>query len=238
MVQDNLKTILIVDDEEDLRDALCFDFKRQGYNVLQAENGRVAYQLVKDNPVAIVLSDVRMAGGDGVELLKNIKETHPEIPLILSTGFAEIGIDEAYAMGAAAVILKPFERKFLKELVQKNLSPFSVRVTEQREDAPLIDAEIVLTETNSETAMSFGSLGISFWWDSGKIKDKMNIKIHFRGNEFGDLLLVCNVKYTSVEDQVRKKQRIGAEVTSVQGANAEKFASWIHNSNFISSIPR
>lgn len=237
-MQDNLKTILIVDDEEDLRDALAFDFKRQGFNVIQAENGKVAYQIVQNQPVSVVLSDVRMAGGDGVELLKNIKTTHPQIPVVLSTGFAEIGVDEAYEIGAMAVILKPFERKVLKEIINKILKPFSTRVMEMSELSEQIQVEMVIEEKNSELELAFGALGMSFWWDSGKIKDKMNLKIHFKGQQFHDVLLIGTVKYASGEDQVKKKQRIGVEIVKAEGNDAGRFAHWIQEANFISSIPR
>lgn len=237
-MQDNLKTILIVDDEEDLRDAIAFDFKRQGFNVVQAENGKVAYQIVQNQPVTMVFSDVRMAGGDGVELLKNIKQTHPQIPVVLSTGFAEIGVDEAYDMGAMAVILKPFERKLLKEIVNKILKPFAARVLEHAETIDPIHVEIALEEKNNDLGLLFGSLGASFWWDSGKIKDKMNLKIHFKGQQFQDVVLFGNVKYASGEDPERKKQRIGVEILKAEGSDAERFSQWIQQSNFIPSIPR
>ncbi len=237
-MNESQRTILIVDDEEDLRDALCFDFRRQGYNVLLAENGRVAYQMIKSNPVALVLSDVRMAGGDGVELLKNLKDTHPQIPLILSTGFAEIGIDEAYALGASAVLLKPFERKILKETVQKTLTPFNERVVAQNENSSTVDSEIVLDDKKNEEQIAFGSMGVSFWWDAGKIKDKMNLKIHYKSEKFQEVLLYATVRYVSGTSAELKKQRIGAEIYFVQGEDNTKFANWIYQSNLIASIPR
>lgn len=237
-VQENPKTILIVDDEEDLRDALAFDFKRQGYNILQAENGKVAYEIVSSQPVTVVLSDVRMAGGDGVELLKNIKSTHPHIPVVLSTGFAEIGVDEAYALGAVAVILKPFERKVLKETISKIVVNFSDRVLENSEKNEEANLEIVLEEKNQEINLEFGSIGISFWWDSGKIKEKNILKIHLKNSQFQDVILWGCVRYASGENQERKKQRIGLEITHAEGGGAQKFANWVQSSNFISSIPR
>ena len=66
-------TILIVDDEIDLRDSIAFDYKRKGFNVLVASSGNEAFEIVKKNKVNVVLSDVRMPDGDGIELLYNIK---------------------------------------------------------------------------------------------------------------------------------------------------------------------
>lgn len=237
-MQDNLKSILIVDDEEDLRDALAFDFKRQGFNVFLAENGKVAYQIIQKENVSVVLSDVRMAGGDGIELLKNIKTTHPGIPVVLSTGFAEIGIDEAYELGASAVILKPFERQLLKETVHKALLPFSSKVLSSDEFLEPIHHEIVVDQRLTDTNVIFGSVGFAFWWDSGKIKDKMNLKIHLKTKQFNELVVFATVKYVSVEDQTRNQQRVGVEPLRVIGSGAENFTNWIQESQFVSSIPR
>jgi two-component system, sporulation sensor kinase A len=115
------KNLLIVDDEEDLRDALVFDFKRMGFRVFTAENGTKGFDLFKKENIHLVLSDVRMAGGDGIELLKNIKAFRPEVPVILCTGFAEISDEEAKGLGAFEVVYKPFERKKLKEIVSSSL---------------------------------------------------------------------------------------------------------------------
>ena len=107
-------TLLIVDDEESLRDAMVYDFKRRGFNVLDASNGTQAFEIVKKTKVDIVLTDVRMPGGDGVELLDHIKAYNPELPVVMFiTGFADITLEEAYDKGVDAVFAKPFDRKAL-----------------------------------------------------------------------------------------------------------------------------
>jgi CheY-like chemotaxis protein len=111
-------TILIVDDEVELRDAIAFDFRRKKFNVLTASSGREALEIVKVSHVDIVLSDVRMPDGDGLELLDKIKERSPILPVVMFiTGFADITIEEAYDRGADAVFAKPFDRKILMEAV-------------------------------------------------------------------------------------------------------------------------
>jgi len=107
-------TILIVDDETALRKALIFDFKRRGFQVLDAGNGKDAFELVKSGKVDIVLTDVRMPGGDGVELLDRVKERNPTVPVVMFiTGFADLALEDAYDKGADAVFAKPFDRKSL-----------------------------------------------------------------------------------------------------------------------------
>ena len=116
-------TILIVDDETPLRKALVFDFKRRGFQVLDAGNGKDAFGLVQSRKIDIVLSDVRMPGGDGVELLDKIKALNPELPVVIFiTGFADISIEDAHDKGADAVFAKPFDRKALMAAVMKAIS--------------------------------------------------------------------------------------------------------------------
>lgn len=236
-MQQNPKTILIVDDEEDLRDALAFDFKRQGFDVLLAENGQVAYKIIQSKPVTIVLSDVRMAGGDGVELLRNIKSSHSEIPVVLSTGFAEIGIDEAYNIGAHSVLFKPFERKALKETVQVAMQSFEEKINAfvLPESTTLISVE--LNQDNSESAVKFGKFGMSFYFEKSKIKDKSFLSINYQSSEFGMLNFTAIVKYVVDHENVENKNRIGCEVCQVVGDKRSLFLEHLKNSPVVSTIP-
>lgn len=236
-MQQNPKTILIVDDEEDLRDALAFDFKRQGFDVLLAENGQVAYKIIQSKPVTIVLSDVRMAGGDGVELLRNIKSSHSEIPVVLSTGFAEIGIDEAYNIGAHSVLFKPFERKALKETVQVAMQSFEEKINAfvLPESTTLISVE--LNQDNSESAVKFGKFGMSFYFEKSKIKDKSFLSINYQSSEFGMLNFTAIVKYVVDHENVENKNRIGCEVCQVAGDKRSLFLEHLKNSPVVSTIP-
>ena len=236
-MQQNPKTILIVDDEEDLRDALAFDFKRQDFDVLLAENGQVAYKIIQSKPVTIVLSDVRMAGGDGVELLRNIKSSHSEIPVVLSTGFAEIGIDEAYNIGAHSVLFKPFERKALKETVQVAMQSFEEKINAfvLPESTTLISVE--LNQDNSESAVKFGKFGMSFYFEKSKIKDKSFLSINYQSSEFGMLNFTAIVKYVVDHENVENKNRIGCEVCQVVGDKRSLFLEHLKNSPVVSIIP-
>jgi CheY-like chemotaxis protein len=119
-------TILVVDDEESLRQTIVFDFKRKGFNVLSAENGAQAFELVQTNKIHLVVSDIRMPGGDGVSLLEKIRQYDPSIPVVIFiTGFADVTADECISKGAKEVLSKPFDRKALMNSVMQSLSLFS-----------------------------------------------------------------------------------------------------------------
>jgi len=106
-------TILVVDDEEPLREAIAFDFKRKGFQVITAEDGTKGLEQIKAHKVDLVLSDVRMPNGDGMFLLDQIQKLERKVPLIFITGFTDHGEAECLARGAIRVISKPFDRKFL-----------------------------------------------------------------------------------------------------------------------------
>lgn len=112
-------TILVVDDEELLRNALVFQFKREGFNVLSASNGKEAFEIIKTNKIDAVVSDIQMPGGNGIELLKDVKNYDVEIPvLVFITAFADLTEADAYDLGANAIFSKPFDRKALVKCIK------------------------------------------------------------------------------------------------------------------------
>lgn len=102
--------ILVVDDEKDLRRMLVRFLELEDYECLEAKNGREAFEILSKEKVSFVISDIRMPGGDGVELLKSIKKRNPEIPaVLLMTGFAEVDRNEIINLGALDLLSKPID---------------------------------------------------------------------------------------------------------------------------------
>jgi signal transduction histidine kinase len=84
------KTILLVDDEKDIRDVLCLPLSDLGYDVLQAENGEQALRLFECRQPAMILTDIKMPGMDGIELLQKVKHVNPEAEVIMITGHGDM----------------------------------------------------------------------------------------------------------------------------------------------------
>lgn len=117
------KTILVVDDDEAIREAIVQDFDRRGYNTLSAENGKVALEVIRTGTIDLVVSDVEMPNGDGIELLDRTMSINSRRPLfIFMTASSVITPEEAYLKGAEALIKKPFERKVLIDTIEKAFS--------------------------------------------------------------------------------------------------------------------
>ncbi len=117
------KRLLVVDDENDLRDIVSAVFRRAGCEILEAENGRRALEIVAREAIDVVITDIRMSGGDGVELLTEIRRRNASSPaVVLITGFSDLTEEEALRKGANAILAKPFRLQTILDVVAKALS--------------------------------------------------------------------------------------------------------------------
>ena len=115
-------TILIVDDEDTLREIVSMQIEEDGYNVLQAKGGHEAFKLVQKAQIDLVISDMRMPDGDGEELLRSIntlKENKPAF--IMLTGFSQLSKEDALKLGAKDMLAKPIDFDLLDELIHEVL---------------------------------------------------------------------------------------------------------------------
>lgn len=119
------KTVLIVDDEPDLCEILSFDLQEAGFKTLTAQSGIQAIEILKKpNDVSAVVSDIRMANGNGIELLDMIKDRDTTKPIVmLMTGFSDISLEDAYHKGANALFPKPVVTQHIIDALNKALVP-------------------------------------------------------------------------------------------------------------------
>ena len=131
------KTILVVDNGETIRETLVKILEREGYQVLTAEDGQAALEILKEKPVHVILSDVCMPRMDGNKLLKMAKSIHPDAEVILMTGHGktEMGL-EALRAGAFDFIQKPFTKlalnKTIKQAMEKQAMAAEMRFLKER----------------------------------------------------------------------------------------------------------
>ena len=101
--------ILVVDDEQGIRDLLRDAFAQKGHNVTCAENGVEAIARVASSRVDAVFLDVRMPKGDGLTALKEMKTLWPSLPVVMITGCNQCDFTkEAFRLGTFACLIKPF----------------------------------------------------------------------------------------------------------------------------------
>ena len=127
-----MNTLLIVDDERNTREGLGRFLKRR-YNVLLAEDGPTALGLLQNQGVDVVLSDIRMPGMDGLELLAKIREKHPAVAVIMLTAYGEIETAvEAMRDGAADYLSKPVNFDDLAIRIERALHSRDVEAENRR----------------------------------------------------------------------------------------------------------
>ena len=124
--------IMVVDDDQSVRIFLTKALEEYGYKVAAADGGRSALKLVVEFKPDLVLLDVRMPEMNGVEVLKNLTETHPGLPVIMLTGMSDTKLlEQTFDIGAVDFITKPVLASVLVARIRAKLR----RVTPGRTDA-------------------------------------------------------------------------------------------------------
>ena len=116
-------TVLVVEDDISLREALCHTLDLAGYDVASAQDGSAALDVLSSQEVGLVISDVQMKPMDGNALLKKIKSNNPELPVLLMTAHGSVqNAVEAMREGASDYLLKPFDANALIKMVARYFS--------------------------------------------------------------------------------------------------------------------
>ena len=118
-----MHSILVVDDERGMRDFLNILLTKEGHKVMVASNGEEALKLVENTAFDLVISDIRMPGMSGLDLLESIKDKQPDLPVVMITAFASPN-DAVSAMknGAFDYISKPFNLDEIKTVIESATS--------------------------------------------------------------------------------------------------------------------
>ncbi len=124
--------ILVVDDEKIALKNLSYLLNKEGYDVVTSESGEDAVEILKGNEFDIVMTDLKMAGMDGIQVLKATKSMYPDTHVILITGYAttETAV-EAMRKGAFHYIMKPVQLDELRLMIKEALSLSKPRPLEQ-----------------------------------------------------------------------------------------------------------
>lgn len=115
-------TILTIDDEENIRNGLADNFELEGYNVQQAANGKAGLELIANGGIDLVITDLRMDGMSGEEVVQHVTTEHPGIPIIVLTGHGSIEeAAKAIKAGAFDFLTKPLDLDHLNHIVKNAL---------------------------------------------------------------------------------------------------------------------
>ncbi len=119
--------ILVVDDELSLRDSLKEWLEEEGFTTGMAESGKQALDMLEKDNYQLMLSDIKMPGMDGVELLTRAKKNHPDLNVVMMTAYATIDTAvDAMKIGAIDYLTKPFDPELLVPKILKIHQDFEV----------------------------------------------------------------------------------------------------------------
>jgi len=161
------KLILVVDDEESMRHYLVKTLRREGYDVVAAEDGPAALALAQERPPDLALVDVRMPGMDGVAVMRTLRANLPRLPVVLMTGHGSVQHAlAAMKQGATDYVTKPLRLDAVVATVAKALAgasspdrPRTVRDASPAEPAPVAPPPRSEPSTASETP----ERGVAAW---------------------------------------------------------------------------
>lgn len=141
------KAILIVDDEQIIRNVLKRKLEQTtSYTVFTADDGIPALEIFRENQIDMVVSDLLMKDMDGIDLLRNLKQINPQVPVIIITGYGTLDdAIEAIHLGAEDFIKKPFDINEVIETIDKTFRKMAEEA-DQREVIKFIASEDIKLE--------------------------------------------------------------------------------------------
>jgi CheY-like chemotaxis protein len=116
-----LFTILVVDDDDAVRDVVVQMLSAKCFGVLAARSGYEALRILAERPVDVLFTDIVMPGMDGVELAKEARQLRPGLKVLFGTGYAQRAVERG-AIQSARVLYKPFRQAELVKEIESLLS--------------------------------------------------------------------------------------------------------------------
>lgn len=146
------RTLLLVDDEENITAALVRLLRRDNYNILRANSGAAGLELLAQNKVGVIVSDQRMPGMSGVEFLGKVKELYPDTVRIVLSGYTELNsVTDAINHGAVYKFLtKPWEDDLLRANIEEAFQRHEMRMENARLTQELQQANRELQDINRQ----------------------------------------------------------------------------------------
>ena len=222
--------ILVVDDDRAMRLALAESLESCGYDITAAENGREALERFRKGKFDLVVTDMKMPGMTGIEVLRGVKELSPEMPVILITAYGTVGTAvEAMKEGAAEFIMKPFSLDDLEAVVKRVLNTFTKKSLQKQ--GIVHPGQRILTkdpkflsilEILKNVARSKSSIMIQ--GESGTGKELLAKYIHYHSPRRNQSFVAVNC--AAIPDNLLESEMFGYEKGAFTGASQRKLGKF------------
>ena len=148
------RTLLLVDDEQNIVSSLTRLFRRDGYRILTANGGSEGLALLAENKVGVILSDQRMPEMSGSEFLNQVASLYPDTVRIMLSGYTDLAsVTDAINRGAIYKFLtKPWEDELLRDNVRQAFEHYEMAYENERLKSELTEANARLSATNQGLA--------------------------------------------------------------------------------------
>lgn len=217
------KTILVVDDEEDIRKLVKYNLDKEGYNIVTADTGEAALQAIEHDQPDLVILDLMLPGVDGLEVCKRIKKnSHSEqIPIIMLTAKGEEGdIVTGLEVGADDYITKPFSPKVMvarvRTLFRRNSSESGENQTIKVHDLQIDPARFEVQVRGKKVDLTYTEFNTLYILakQPGRVFNRYQIVDAIRGQDYAVTDRAVDVQIVSLR---KKLGSCGKYIETVRG---------------------
>lgn len=215
-MKDDVKSILVVDDDAQMRTALREAVSRMGYDVRMAENPVEALKKLNELPVSMIITDMKMPRMDGLTFIREARRKAGDIPVLVITGFATVdNAVEVMKEGACDYLMKPFSFKSLENTISGITARMNQDTGEILTNDPKMKEIIRLTASVATSDMTVLILG-----ESGTGKELLSRHIHRSSRRSQKSFVAVNC--AAIPDNLLESELFGFEKGSFTGAHEKK----------------
>ena len=229
-----MPSILVVEDEMGQRTVLRRILEREGYEVALAENGLIALEKIEETMFDLVISDMRMPEMTGRDLLREIKQRDPDLPVLIVTAFAELkdAVDLVAREGAFYYLQKPINNDVLKAHIKRALEARGAFVDDEPKQPDQAAPEILFDRIIGQSERMFqlfktmsriihrGVNQVLITGETGTGKDLVARAIHEKGKRKNQPFVAINC--STVPHELIESELFGHEKGSFTGADRQK----------------